>query len=136
MPIDTCENRRLLSEFGPYLSIVDAEATFATALTAMIAEGGGVLCIPRDAPLGFYPRNREQNGANGPAVTVLDYRSGIERLFVPPMGGVNTGGKFRGCHMIERDLAIDLPSGVGFSTENIQSRYLGGASSYLQPQCG
>ena len=132
-PIDLCENRHLLGEFGPYSNVPDAEATFKNALAVLIAQGGGVLCIPRDAPQDFYPRNLEQNHQDGPAVTIFDYRKGIERIYVPPMGTSNTGGQGgRGGRLIERDLSPNLGWQDVFSTEYIQSRYLGGASSYLQ----
>lgn len=91
-PIAVCENRHLLSEFGPYDTVANAEATFQQALNALIAQGGGVLCAPMDAPSDFYPRNLEQNDQDEPAVTVLDYRKGIERVHVPPMGTRSTGG--------------------------------------------
>jgi hypothetical protein len=78
--IDGCENRHSLGEFGPYASVADARATFQQALATLIADGGGVLCIPRDAPEGFFPRNLEQSDKDGPAVTVLDYRKGFARL--------------------------------------------------------
>jgi hypothetical protein len=130
--IDGCENRHSLGEFGPYASVADARATFQQALATLIADGGGVLCIPRDAPEGFFPRNLEQSDKDGPAVTVLDYRKGFARLHAPPMGTATTDGEGRGCHLLERDLARDIGWQDVYSTEYIQSRYLGGASSYNQ----
>ncbi len=132
-PADLCENRYLLSEFGPYGTIQSAEATLQQALNTIIAKGGGVLCIPHDAPQDFYPRNLEQNDQNDPAVTIIDYRQGTERIYVPPMGARNTQGDGQGGHLIERDLSQNLSWQNVFSTQYIQSRYLGGASSYAQP---
>lgn len=58
---DDCENRRSLGELGLYDTLDRAESTFRIALDALIAEGGGVLCIPREGlPAGFYPRSPKQ----------------------------------------------------------------------------
>ena len=130
--IDVCENRHLLSEFGPYATVADAHTTLQHALAALIADGGGVLCIPRDAPQGFHARNLEQSGQDAPAVTVVDYRNGVGSVFVPPMGAPASEGEGRGCRTVERDLARNLGWQDVVSTEYIQSRFLGGASSYLQ----
>ncbi|HEX3525650.1 MAG TPA: hypothetical protein VH988_01160 [Thermoanaerobaculia bacterium] len=130
---ELCANHRGLGEFGDYTAgIAQAETVFDQALQAMILQGGGVLCIPRDAPAGFFPRNRRQDGVDQPAVTVVDCRDGFERLYVPPIGTLGSSGTTRASHVIEHDLANDLGWQGEYSTELIQSRYRGGASSYLQ----
>ena len=125
-----CANHRSLGEFGDYSTIDKAQATLDLALRGMAGQGG-VLCIPRDAPARFFPRNSYQKRFDGPAVTVLDFRDGYERRYVPPSGTLSSSGT-RACHRIERDLAIDLDWNGEDSTELIESRYRGGASSYEQ----
>ena len=125
---DPCVNRHSLDEYGPYKTIADALRTLDVALTRILAEGGGTLCIPLDAPAGFYPRNRVQDGVDQPGVTILDLRGGFERMYVPPIGTMSSEGT-RGSRIIERDLSRDLRWQDYFSTETIVSRYRGGASS-------
>jgi hypothetical protein len=129
---DSCdaeENRHVLSEFGPYDTVDKANATLQTALASITAGGGGVLCIPHDAPKDFYPRNKVEKGADQPAVTVIDFRNGIERIYAPPVGVTNSEVTAVAGRIVERDLAVNLPWQNVFSTEDIASRYLGGASS-------
>jgi hypothetical protein len=128
---ELCANHRLLGEFGDYSTLDKAQAALQRALREMADQDGGVLCIPRDAPDGFFPRNFHQKRLDGPAVTVLDFRDGYERRFVPPSGTLSSSAR-RACHLIERDLAIDLDWNGEDSTELIESRYRGGASSYEQ----
>lgn len=133
---DLCLNQRDLSEFGDYQGSDPAKpaAAFAAALAQMTAAGttGGALSIPRDTTPLFVPRNRQQGGVDQPAVTVIDSRGGCERLFVPPIGTPGSSGTIRGSRILERDLATNLLWQDVFSTELIQSRYYGGASSYAQ----
>jgi hypothetical protein len=125
-----CENRHSLDEFGPYKTLPDAESTLKTALEKIILQGGGTLCIPLDAPAGFYPRNRIQDGVDEPGVTILDLRRGFERAYVPPIGALSSEGT-RGSRIVERDLAQDLQWQDNLATEAIVSRYRGGASSFF-----
>src|SRR5262245_46741933 len=129
MPILSCANLRSLDDFGPYKTIPDARQTLANALAAMKA-GGGILCIPLDAPAGFFPRNLVQDGVDQPGVTILDFRNGFEHTYLPPIGSQSSEGT-RGSRILERDLARDLPWQDVFSAESIVSRYTGGASSFF-----
>ena len=124
-------NRHFLGEFGPYKSPGEAAATLQKALKAIVAQGGGMLLIPRDAPDGFYPRNLVQAALGEPAVTVIDTRGGVERTYVPPVGTGNSQGDGNGCRLIERDLATNLPWQGCYPTVSVVSRYPGGASSWL-----
>ncbi len=124
------QNRRVLSDFGPYGTQTEATAAFEKALRAMIAQGGGVLIIPRDAPEGWYPRNRMQAAYGTPAVTVVDVRGGIERVvYVPPLGATASDGLRGGSRLIERDASGNFPWQGVYSTEAVVSRFRGGASS-------
>ncbi|MFP5289161.1 MAG: hypothetical protein ACLGI9_25720, partial [Thermoanaerobaculia bacterium] len=87
---DNCKNFHLLGEYGPYATVADAKATLETAIGKLLVDGGGVLCIPRDAPAGFYPRNPGQTALGQPGVTIVDYRQGFERTYVPPIGTVDS----------------------------------------------
>lgn len=131
MPTDDCRNHHLLGEYGPYATVAQAKATLELALSKLLGEGGGVLCIPRDAPAGFYPRNPGQTASGGPGVTIEDYRQGFERTYVPPIGTLDSAAGSVGCQIVERDLAQDLPWQGVYSTQATSSRYLGGASSYF-----
>jgi hypothetical protein len=97
----------------------------------MISQGGGILIIPRDAPEGWYPRNRMQAAFGTPGVTVVDVRGGIERVYVPPLGATASDGLRGGNRLIERDASGNFPWQGTYSTEAIVSRFRGGASSYL-----
>jgi len=136
MGIEACENRHSLDEFGPYKTFTDARKTLDVALGKLIDQGGGILCIPLDAPSEFQPRNLPQklipDGLGKPGVTIVDFRQGIEHTYLPPIGEVGSDVTGRASRILERDLASNLPWQDSFSTEMIDSRYLGGASSYLQ----
>jgi hypothetical protein len=140
MGIAACENRHSLDEYGPYKTFPDAEKTLGVALEKLIGQGGGILCIPLDAPPDFQPRNLPQDlvpdGLGKPEVTIIDFRRGIEHTYVPSIGEVSSDVTGRASRILERDLASDLSWQDSFSTEMIDSRYLGGASSYLQPITG
>lgn len=125
------ENRHSLATFGPYDTLDKARTTLAQAVKAIVAQGGGVLCLPRDAPAEFYPRNLSQQAHDKPAVTIIDYRHGIERIYAPAVGATNSDVTAVAGRIIERDLTVDLPWQNVFSTQDIASRYLGGASSYF-----
>jgi hypothetical protein len=129
--VDQALNRRVLSEFGPYRTPADAYATLDKALRAIVAQGGGILVIPRDAPEGFYPRNRVQAAYGAPGVTVIDDRGGVQRSYVPPLGTSASDGLRGGNRLIERDAAGNFPWQGVYSTEAVVSRFRGGASSYL-----
>jgi hypothetical protein len=128
---DRALNRRVLSEFGPYRTAAEATVALDKAFRALVAQGGGILVIPHDAPEGWYPRNRGQSAFNTPGVTVLDSRGGVERAYVPPFGTTASDGLRGGNRLIERDAAGTFPGMGTYSTEGIVSRFRGGASSYL-----
>jgi hypothetical protein len=128
---DRALNRRVLSEFGPYRTGTEAASALDKALRALIDQGGGILVIPQDAPAGWYPRNRVQAAFGTPAVTVLDARGGVERVYVPPFGTTASDGLRGGNRLIERDATGTFPGMGTYSTEAIVSRFRGGASSYL-----
>jgi hypothetical protein len=130
-PADAAQRRHLLGEYGPYANPREAYATLEKALAALTAEGGGLLVIPADAPAHFYPRNRVQAAFNAPAVTIEDSRGGIERSYVPPVGGLVSHGTGGGARIIERDVSVNLPWQGVYSTEYIATRIAGGASSYM-----
>jgi hypothetical protein len=123
-------NLHSLGEFGPYGNVADAQATLKDALTAMISQGGGVLCIPPDAPIGFYPRHSAQAAADAPSVTIWDFRGGATRIHVPPMGASNTESTVAGGAILERDLSKNLSWQGVYSAANLASRCTGGASSF------
>src|SRR5262245_10689204 len=129
-PVDPCRNYHLLREYGPYHTVAQAAATLELALAQLLAQGGGVLCIPRDAPAGFYPRTPGQTAHGQPGVTILDHRQGFERTYVPPIGTIDSASSGDGCRILERDLAQDLPWQGVYSTQAISSRYVGGAGSF------
>ena len=137
MGLEACENRHSLDEYGPYKTFTDAEKTLRVALGKLIGEGGGILCIPLDAPPEFLPRNLPQEivpvGLGKAAVTIVDFRRGTEHTYVPSIGEVSSDVTGRASRILERDLASNLAWQDSFSTEMIDTRYLGGASSYLQP---
>ena len=49
-----------LNQFGPVSNPAQAQATFTNASAQLIASGGGVLIIPREAPKDWMPRNNTQ----------------------------------------------------------------------------
>ncbi|HEY6141273.1 MAG TPA: hypothetical protein VI670_26250 [Thermoanaerobaculia bacterium] len=131
---DNCSaarNDHLLGEYGPYADPTDAYKTFhEKAVPAILAEGGGVLCIPRDAPHGFFPRNKKETGRDAAAITIIDYRNGVEHTYVPPIGITSSEASAVSGRIIERDLALDLEWQNVVPAVSISSRLLGGPSSF------
>ncbi len=90
-----------LDQFGPIGSPSDADATLQKASAAIIAQGGGVLVIPKEAPAAWRPENTSQGiwrkpappapaetwGAT-PGITILDDRTGTLTVYVPQMTGL------------------------------------------------
>jgi hypothetical protein len=126
-------NRHILSEYGTYLTIDDFRETVKKALTEIEAQGGGILIIPNDVPKQFYPENTLQKTYRSPAVTIFDYREGIERVYVPPIG-TNCSDGFRGggSRIVERHLYQNLPTMGRYSSQKYLSHFRGGSSSYDQ----
>ena len=90
----------LLSDYGPIGTPAQAEATLQKAAGEIIANGGGTLIIPLEAPAEWQPENISQgtwrkplapapakNWGNGPGVTILDCRGGTLKTLVPEMTG-------------------------------------------------
>jgi hypothetical protein len=123
-------NDHVLGEYGAYLPTPkEAYETLAKAVDAILAEGGGVLCIPRDAPHGFFPRNTKEDGLDKPAVTIVDHRHGVEHTYVPPIGITNSEGSAVAGRIIERDLAQNLEWQNSLPVVAVTSRAAAGASS-------
>ena len=135
---DQCVPHRSLAEFGngKYGTIKEARATFKIAIETMLKSGGGILCIPQDAPAGFKPWNSRQTSTDpneAPvAVTIHDDRNGVEHVHVPPAGRRSSEGTHVASKHIERQLKQTLQMQATSTTLQIASRYLGGASSYSQ----
>lgn len=126
-------NRHLLSEFGPYKTVDEATKTFKKATDEIREQGGGILVIPDDAPKYFMPQNTSQEKYNSPAVTVYDYRQGIEKVYVPALGAP-CSDPFRGggCRITERHLKKNLPWAGTYFTQKYLGHYYGGASSVMR----
>lgn len=133
-PVSKAINRHLLSEYGDYQTQERFKTTLNAAFSALESEGGGVLIIPNDVPANFFPENTSQKTYLSPGVTIIDYRKGIEKVYVPPIG-TNCSDGFRkgGARIVERHLYENLPPNVDSTTQKYLSHFRGGASSYLQP---
>ena len=90
-----------LEQFGPIATPAQASETLQKASAELIAKGGGVLVIPKQAPAAWVPQNISQGAwrkpeppapatawGNTPGVTLLDYRDGTVKVFVPAMTGL------------------------------------------------
>lgn len=122
-----------LSSFGPVKTAVEAEATMSSAITNVIAKGGGLIIIGPDVARDWTAHNNAPSstrpGAN--SVTVIDRRDGYERTYVP------SNGKIAGSAWTGRQLTrfvqqpIDMALGV-HSTKAIDTVIAGGTMSYDQ----
>ncbi|MHB9130326.1 MAG: hypothetical protein ACYDBB_04430 [Armatimonadota bacterium] len=90
----------LLSEFGKISTPAEADAALEKAAKAMLAEGGGLLIIPKDAPADWDPVNISQEAWRKPeppapaknwgytgGITILDYRDGTMKAYLPQATG-------------------------------------------------
>ena len=101
-PGDPTNGLYSLEQFGPVATAAEADAALKKAGDAIIAAGGGVLVIPRGAPAGWKPENVSQYAWRKPAppapasqgwgqsagVTLLDYRDGTVKVYVPQATGL------------------------------------------------
>jgi hypothetical protein len=89
-----------LEQFGPVKTVAEAQATLRKASAWLVAQGGGVLTIPREAPATWQPEPIAQEAwrtpkppapakqwGYGPGVTILDGRTGTLKVTVPQMTG-------------------------------------------------
>jgi len=89
-----------LEQFGPVTTPAQADETLRKASADIIAKGGGVLIIPREAPASWQPENISQGSwrtpappapatqwGNSPGVTILDNRNGTMKMLVPELTG-------------------------------------------------
>ena len=89
-----------LEQFGPIATPAQAEETLRKASAEIIARGGGILLIPREASAGWQPENVSQQTwrtpappapatqwGNGLGVTILDNRGGTMKVLVPELTG-------------------------------------------------
>lgn len=96
-----------LDSFGPFSTPKEANETYAAAVKAIEAAGGGVLTIPATAPKGWNFSNSTQRVQKTPAppastkswsyspgVTVVDLRGGSVDLKVPQITGFNLSRTF------------------------------------------
>ena len=130
--IDKATNRHILNEYGPCSSVAESKIALQKAMKTLVEQGGGVLVIPNDAPKDFIPQNSSQGKYKDPGVTIIDYRGGLERVYVPSLG-TSCSDAFHGggCKITERHLAQTLPWSGTYATEKYMSHYFGGASSIL-----
>jgi len=123
---------RLLTEFGDISSEKAAKAALAKAVKQLVAEGGGVLVIPTDAPENWKVWNTSQADLKAPAVTIVDLRQGRVRYHVPPIGTRSTNGM--GGMQINRMLNMaggTLGHCTTTSAQSINSYAVSGATSYM-----
>ena len=127
-----------LNQFGPVSNPAQAQATFTNASAQLIASGGGVLIIPREAPKDWMPRNNTQGiwlnpappapsnkgWGKTPGVTVVDYRNGTLKIAPPQVSG------------LEISRVLDLPRGQSLPHWDYQpmiklnNAVLNGSNSY------
>ena len=129
-----------LEQFGPVTTPAEATATLEKAGAAIIGKGGGVLVIPRQAPAKWVPQNISQGAwrqpeppapatawGNTPGVTVLDYRDGTMKVWVPQLTGLG----------LERTFL--MPDGQSATHWNMhpmlwmKNDIVRGSTSYLEP---
>lgn len=127
--IDRAVNRHLLTEFGPCKNWVEASAALEKGCKALVAQGGGVIVIPKGIDRNFLPRNALQDVATKTGVLVEDYRDGVLRLNVLPEGVASSSGSSGGGVILERDLVNDVQGQGGGNTLCIANRYRGGLNS-------
>ncbi len=125
-----------LAEFGDITTLETAAQALAKAMEELVAEGGGILVIPEDAPEGLVIENLTQAERStrdeGPVVTVMDYRRGFVTYHVAPIGKHQDGtwGGFR----VERVLNLgqqSLPHCGRHAAQAIDNYVISGASSYM-----
>ncbi|MHB9130325.1 MAG: hypothetical protein ACYDBB_04425 [Armatimonadota bacterium] len=89
-----------LEQFGPIDTPAQAEAALKAASEALLAKGGGVLIIPKEAPANWNPVNISQGAWRKPeppapaknwgytgGITILDYRDGTMKAYLPQATG-------------------------------------------------
>jgi len=131
--IDQASNRYLLTDFGACDTPQAASQAYRKAVKQLIAKGGGVLVIPVGVAEDFHVVNDAQTEFGGPAVTVFDYRGGVERIYVPALGiRPSLAGLGRAGRIVERQLVRNLPEYAVVSTQKFVSFNRGGSSSYAQ----
>ncbi|MHB9023032.1 MAG: hypothetical protein ACYC7E_02495 [Armatimonadota bacterium] len=129
---------RTLTEFGPIATPAQAEATLKKAAEALIAQGGGILIIPINAPASWMPENITQGTwrtppppapankgwGNTPGITIIDYRGGTPRVLVQQMDGLT----------VQRDFRMPEGESCGhwgyFPMLNLQNHLFRGTTSY------
>ncbi len=128
----TAPPRRSLSEFGDISTPQAAEATLKKAVDALLKSGGGILEIPPNAPLELRIQNLAQKKIDEPTVTIVDYRGGYVKVYLPSIGKHQTG-VWAGTRL-ERVLNLgqtSLPHCGVYSNQAIQNYMVSGASSYM-----
>ncbi|MBM3501387.1 MAG: hypothetical protein FJX74_22260 [Armatimonadetes bacterium] len=127
---------RLLSDFGDLASVQSAQEALAAAVERLLAEGGGVLVIPEEAPEALRVENLTQSeretSDEGPVVTIIDQRAGFLAYHVAPIGK-HQDGTWAGFR-VERVLNLgdkSLPHCGWHSAQVIDNYLISGCTSYM-----
>jgi len=123
---------RLLGEFGDITTAEQAAKTLEDAVSQLMAEGGGILVIPPDAPERLQVQNLSQTDIRGPGVTIIDYRKGFLTYHLAPLGKHQTG--IWAGSRLSRTLNLgqkSLPHCTTNTNLAIQNYMVSGASSYM-----
>jgi len=123
---------RSLEEFGDLSTAEGATQALHAAVEQLMAEGGGVLTIPPEAPPEVSVQNLSQTDRDGPGVTIIDYRQGFLAYHLAPIGRHQTGtwAGFR----VDRVLNLapnSLPHCGIHSNQAIQNYIVSGCTSYM-----
>ncbi len=126
-----------LGDFGPLGTPAEAGEAFRKA-TAAMADSGGMLIIPREAPASWSYENTSQalrreppppapakGWHAGPGLTVLDLRGGNLTLSVPQMTG------WKVVRTLRMPPGDSLPHWGYYPAMEIENNIVQGASSYL-----
>ncbi len=123
---------RSLADYGDIATPAAAAATLKIAVQKLMAEGGGILEIPTNAPKELKIENTSQTDVWGHGVTIVDYRWGFVNYQLAPIGREQAGvwSGFR----LERHLNMgqdSLPHCGTYSNQAIHNYITSGASSYM-----
>ncbi len=125
-----------LSDFGPFATAAEAQATYEKAAADIIAKGGGLLLVPPIAPKEWAIVNTFQQNRDGqPTVTVLDLRNGYQNYILPPIGSIAPAG-WAG-QRLSRTINVKedepgLSSHGCYQVQEVRSMVPHGSSSYNQ----
>jgi len=123
---------RSLAEYGDISTVEGATKALQKAFDELMAQGGGIVEIPANAPEELNVSNNSQTDRRGPGVSVIDYRGGFVTFHPAPMGKHQDG--IWGGVRISRELNLvnrNLGHCSTHSVQSIHNNVISGASSYM-----